>query len=57
MGFKDGKSNPGTRCPSGHRVNFCAGRNTATGNPPTKTTPRFAKVSELFGQDIECTPC
>ncbi|MDP9288043.1 MAG: hypothetical protein M3P08_07585 [Thermoproteota archaeon] len=46
MGFKDGKSNPGTRCPSGHSVNFCAGWNTATGNPPTKTTPRFAKVSE-----------
>ncbi|MDQ6862649.1 MAG: hypothetical protein M3044_02375, partial [Thermoproteota archaeon] len=42
MGFKDGKSNPGTRCPSGHSVNFCAGWNAAAGNPPTKTTPRFA---------------
>ena len=47
MGFKDGNSNPGTRCPSDHSVNFCAGWNTGAGNPPTKTTPRFAKVTEI----------
>ena len=47
MGFEDGKSNPGIRCPSDHSVNFCAGWNTSAGNPPTKTTPRVAKVTEI----------
>jgi hypothetical protein len=47
IGFQDGKGNPGIRCPSDHSVNFCAGWNIAAGNPPTKTTPRFAKVTEL----------
>jgi hypothetical protein len=47
IGLKDGKSNPGTRCPSDHSVNFCAGWNTAAGNPPTNTTPTFAKVTEI----------
>jgi len=47
MGFKDGKSNPGTRCPSDHSVNFCSGWNAAAGNPSTKTIPRFAKVTEI----------
>ena len=47
MGFKDGKSNPGTRCPIYHSVNFCSGWNAAAGNPSTKTIPRFAKVTEI----------
>jgi hypothetical protein len=47
MGFKDGKSNPGTRCPSDHSVNYCFGWNVAAGNPSTKTIPRFAKVTEI----------
>jgi len=47
MGFKDGKSNPGTKCPSDHSVNFCSGWNAAAGNPSTKTIPRFAKVTEI----------
>jgi len=47
IGFKDGKSNPGTRCPSRHSVNFCAGWNAAAGNPATKTIPAFAKVTEI----------
>ncbi|PWU82633.1 MAG: hypothetical protein DLM72_00730 [Candidatus Nitrosopolaris wilkensis] len=47
VGFNDGKSNPGSRCPSDHSVNFCAGWNTAAGNPPPKTTPSFAKVTEI----------
>ncbi|PWU81357.1 MAG: hypothetical protein DLM72_07560 [Candidatus Nitrosopolaris wilkensis] len=47
IGFQDGKGNPGSRCPSGHSVNFCAGWNTAAGNPPTKTTSAFAKVTEI----------
>ena len=47
MGFEDGKSNPATRCPSRHSVNFCSAWNTAAGNPPTKTTSRFVKVTEI----------
>ncbi|MGB6671282.1 MAG: FxLYD domain-containing protein [Candidatus Nitrosopolaris sp.] len=47
MGFEDGKSNPGIRCSRYHIVNFCAGWNTSAGNPPTKTTPRVAKVTEI----------
>jgi hypothetical protein len=47
IGLKDGKSNPGTRCPSDHSVNFCSGWNAAAGNPATKTIPRFAKVTEI----------
>jgi len=47
IGFNDGKSKPGTRCPSDHSVNFCAGWNAAAGNPPSKTVPKFAKVTEL----------
>ena len=47
IGFQDGKGNPGIRCPNDHSVNFCAGWNTSAGNQPTKTTPRFAKVTEI----------
>jgi hypothetical protein len=47
VGFKDGKGSIGTRCPSDHSVNFCTGWNAAAGNPPTKTTPRLAKVTEI----------
>jgi hypothetical protein len=47
IGFQDGKGNPGIRCPNDHSVNFCAGWNTSAGNPPTKTIPRFAKVTEI----------
>jgi len=47
IGFQDGKGNPGSRCPSRHSVNFCAGWNAGAGNPPTKTTTRFAKVTEI----------
>ena len=47
IGFKDGKSNSGIRCPSDHSVNFCSGWNNAAGNPPPKTTPAFAKVTEI----------
>jgi hypothetical protein len=45
--LKDGKSNSGTRCPSDHSVNFCAGWNAAAGNPSTKIIQRFAKVTEI----------
>src|SRR6266487_5441130 len=47
IGFQDGKGNPEIKCPSDHSVNFCAGWNTAAGNPPIKTAPRFARVTEL----------
>jgi hypothetical protein len=47
IGLKDGKSNSGTRCPSDHSVNFCAGWNTAAGNPSTKIIQRFANVTEI----------
>jgi len=47
IGLKDGKSNSGTKCPSDHSVNFCAGWNAAAGNPSTKIIQRFAKVTEI----------
>ena len=47
IGLKDGKSNSGTRCPSDHSVNFCAGWNAAAGNPSTKIIQRFAKITEI----------
>mgnify|MGYP007135459901 CR=1 FL=1 len=47
IGFKNGNSKPGAKCPSNHSANFCAGWNAAAGNPPTKTVPRLVKVTEL----------
>jgi hypothetical protein len=47
IGFQDGKGYLGSKCPSRHSVNFCAGWNAAAGNPTTTTIQKIAKVTEL----------